>query len=150
MHSDFWESPAHREFVEALSLDRQDALRDLLLVGALIDDLFTHEERVELAHALRSLPGLDGTLEFDTATAVDHVDDVYARYKAEGDSYLEELLARLGGALDLSHALEAVVVLMATNDNGQHEGLFARRLGVLMDVPDEFVDDLLHRFGWTD
>lgn len=145
----FWDSANHRAFVESLSIDRVEALRDLMLIGALVDEIFTIEERLEVARALHDLPGLEeDSLAFEDADTIDHVDDLYARYHAEGDALLQELLARLGDNLDLSHALEAVVVLMSTNNTERKESLFARRLGVLMDVPDEFVDDLLRRYGW--
>lgn len=145
---DFWNSDDYREFVAGLSEDRVEALRDLLLIAALVDELLTLEERVEIAHALQELPGLDHTAEFDSAEAIDHIDDLYDRYAEQGDELLEELIERLGDVLNLSHALEAVVVLMATNDNEFGEANFARRLGVLMDVPDTFVEDLLDRYGW--
>lgn len=148
VHTEFWDGPDHREFITALSVDRVEALRDLLLIAALVDELFTLEERAELAYALHDLPGLSELLELETADAVDHIDELYARHAEEGDRLLEELLARLGDGLNLSHALEAVVVLMATNDNEFCEAQFARRLGVIMDVPDDFVDGLLVRYGW--
>lgn len=148
-HADFWESDEYREFVESLNVDRVDALRDLLIVAALHDELFTVEERAELSHALQGLPGMEGTTQFDTAEAIDHVDEVYDRYHEDHDAYLEQLLVRLGDSLDLSYALEAVVVLLANNDRQSSEANFARRLGVLMDVQDEFVEELLERHGWT-
>ena len=148
--AEFWDSATHREFVEALSIDKLDALRDLMLVAALLDELFTLEERVEIAYALHGLKGVEPLEDFSNAEAVDHVDALYDRYHNEGDVLLQELIARLGDALDLSHALEAVIVLMATNDQELQEANFARRLGVLMDVPDDFVESVLQRYGWED
>ena len=47
LHAEFWDSDEHRDFAESLNVDRVDALRDLLLLAALADELFTLEERVE-------------------------------------------------------------------------------------------------------
>ena len=149
LHAEFWESHVHRDFVEALSVDRVDALRDLLLLAALADDLFTLEERMELAVALHDLPGLEGSIDFETAGAIDHVDALYIQHAEEGDHLLDVLLARMGDDVNLSHALEALIVLMSTNDTDQKESLFARRVGVLMELEDEFVDALLTKYGWT-
>jgi hypothetical protein len=148
-HAAFWDSADHRNFVENLNIDRVEALRDLMIVSAMIDEILSTEEREDVAYALHDLPGVpDEWTRFDSAAMVDHVDHLYVRHARDGDHLLEELFVRIGDALDLSHALEAVVVLLATNRREPGEAQFIRRLGVLMDVQDEFVENLLARYGW--
>ena len=149
-HAAFWDSEPHRSFVENLNIDRVEALRDLMLISAMIDEILSPQEREEVAYALHDLPGVPSEwTRFDSAAMVDHIDDLYVRHSREGDELLQKLFVRIGDTLDLSHALEAVTVLLATNQREASEAQFVRRLGVLMDVPDEFVEDLLERYGWN-
>lgn len=143
---DFWNSDEHRNFVDSLGGQHLRALRDLLFLAALADDMVSFQERADLAAALEGLPGLEELMEFDTAATVDHIDDLYAAHEERGDILLEELLEDLGDENDRKHAFKVAVVLMATNELDDDEESFARHLADLIDLNPVFVDTTIEEF----
>ena len=145
----FWTSPAHRAFVEALDGQHVRALRDILLLAALADDIFTMQERVELSIALGEASGLGDELEFQTTPMIDHIDDLYAEYEERGEALLGELLHTLGEEFR-HHALRASIVLMSTHGLVPSEEAFALRLADLMGVADHEFEKMLEEIESRD
>lgn len=146
MDADFWETAEHRAFVEATDEDRAEALRDLLLLASLADDMLTNDERVDIAISLAKIPGL--VMDFDSAELIDHIDDLYAKHEEEGGLLVADLVERLGEDEDyLVHALRIVTAVVESNNVVPDEERFVRLFGALGGIDDDVVDRVLGQAG---
>lgn len=138
----FWNSPPHKSFVSALDGRPVRALRDILLLATLADDILTMQERAEVTVALGNASGLGDSLDFQTAAVVDHIDELYAEHEERGDELLHALLGKLGEE-HREHALVCTLVLMLTHGLEESEKAFAKKLATLMEISDSRYDELV-------
>ncbi len=136
-------SAAQLDFVRALDRTQGEALRDLLLLATLSDDMLTNEERVDLALTLARIGELE-VFDFDTAEAVDHIDDLHERHSREAGLLVTDLLEALGEEPDIRRPVFDIIVnVMRSHGIVEDEERFARHVGALMELPRDHVDRIL-------
>ena len=140
---ELWHSKEHEAFSESLDEDQGEALRDLLLLATLADDVLTNTERVDVAIALAEVPGLE-VLDFDSVELIDYVDDLYDRHAEEGGLLVADLLERLGeDEGTLAHAFRVITFVMRSHGLVQDEERFARHVAALMGLDRSFVEEVI-------
>lgn len=132
---------AHTAFIESLDSREAAALRDLLLLASLADDVLTPEERVDIAGALGEIPGLSGTLDFETSDLIDHIDTLFARHEQNPDEVLGEILERLGPEdSNRRHAFRLITHVVSSDGLEEREEQFLRRFAARCGIEDEVVE----------
>jgi hypothetical protein len=136
-------SDAHREFVASLSSVQAKAMLDLLLVGSLVDDIVTIEERHDIARTFTEHPDLSGMLDLFSAPLIDHIDALAGRWNHEPEAVLDEITEGLGDRDTLENALGATIFVMRTDQLVDAERAFVRELAERWELDPAFVQAAL-------
>jgi tellurite resistance protein len=145
-----WQESTHRNFAESLTPTQAAGLRDLMLIAGLADDMLTAQERAEIAGALAELPGLSGTLDFQTADLIDHIDELYARHEEDSQAVLDDIARDLGDDDTRERAFGLALHLMKSDGFLRSEETFARSVASAFGLQTEIVDEMIDQVRSAD